>query len=262
MDNPIRRTRVFAACLLLILALPAVAPVRAADVVTYLGIEGMLGAGSAGNYPLDAEFSWISHRFPDNAQAHIWTLAPGSDGGIIINTPQPGKGQITAPRAMYNINSWLFSINTGIQSNPLAEVLDFSNMRLYWGGDVYDFGFGTTTSGLIPHVAGPDDVLAANGWWLEATSGKYHLIFRGNGQCAGCVLTVHLVGQMTSAVLGDVSPAGAPDGQINAADLLRLMRFVEVLEVPSEQDALVADFNGDSVLDVRDVLALSQELGY
>ena len=99
-------------------------------------------------------------------------------------------------------------------------------------------------------------------WWLDAAAAKYHLVFRGDGQCVGCVLTVHLVGQMTSAVLGDVAPAGAPDGQINAADLLRLMRFVEVLEVPAGQEVLAADINGDSVLDVRDVLALSQELGY
>lgn len=62
--------------------------------------------------------------------------------------------------------------------------------------------------------------------------------------------------------LGDIAPAGMPDGQINVADLARLMRFVELLEVPVGQDALAADINGDGVINMKDVLALSQLLGY
>lgn len=257
MRIPTRLSYAFVIALLLVGAMP----VQAATVVTFLGINGMLGPGSAGNYPLDANFSWISHRFPGNTSAHIWTLAPGSDGGVIMNAAQPGQGRITAPRPMYNVTSWLFSTGSGIRFNPQTEVMDFTRMRLAWGEDIYDFGFGATRSGLVPHIAGPQAAQNANGWWLD-TQGKYHLIFRGDGQCVGCELTVHLTGQMTTAVLGDLAPKGALDGRVNVAYLMRLMRFVVALEVPSGQDVVSGDINGDSVLDARDALALGAMLGY
>jgi hypothetical protein len=239
----------------------AAPPVRAAEIVSFLAIEGTGGPGDAGEYPLDADFSWTSHRFPGNTSAHIWTLAPGSDGGIAMNTAQPGRGQITAKRAMYNLNSWLFSTGSGIQYQSQTAVLDFTNLRLAWGEDIYDFGFGTTTSGLVPRVVGAGEVASANGWWLDS-AGKYHLILRGEGQCVGCELTVHLTGQRTAVVVGDIAPAGMPDGQLNVADLMRLMRFVIALETPVGQELVSADINGDGVLDVRDVLAFATMLGY
>lgn len=66
--------------------------------IAFLGIDGMLGPGDAGAYPPDAEFSWISHRYPGNVDAHIWTLVPGSDGGVTVGSAQAGRGEITAPR--------------------------------------------------------------------------------------------------------------------------------------------------------------------
>lgn len=70
-------------------------PAQAAA-ITFLGIDGMLGSGDAGNYPVDAEFSWISHRYPGSTSAHIWTLAPGSNGGVIVGSAQ--SGQDRSPR--------------------------------------------------------------------------------------------------------------------------------------------------------------------
>lgn len=260
-SDPSRRLskRIVGACLMTMLVIAA--PARAAMLVTFLGIDGQLGPGAAGNYPLDAEFSWISHHFPGNTVAHIWTLAPGSDGGIIIHAAQPGQGQITAPRNMYNVTSWLFSVDTGVVFDHSTEMLDVSNLRLFWGVDVYDFGFGSTRSGQVPHIAGPQDAQAANGWWQDA-QGKYHLVFRGDGQCEGCELTVHLTGLAAISLLGDLAPKDAPDGQINIADLLQLMRFVTMQDTPSGQAELVADINGDSVVDVRDALAMGVILGY
>lgn len=66
----------------------------------------------------------------------------------------------------------------------------------------------------------------------------------------------------TGYVVGDLAPAGMPDGQINVADLARLTRFVLQLEVPAGQDAVSADINGDGVLNLGDVLALMRMLGY
>jgi hypothetical protein len=55
---------------------------------------------------------------------------------------------------------------------------------------------------------------------------------------------------------GDVAPYGSPDGAINVADLLMLTRFVEGLVAPSAGDLVLGDMNGDSVLDIRDMLLL------
>ncbi len=61
---------------------------------------------------------------------------------------------------------------------------------------------------------------------------------------------------------GDLTPSTAPDGQINVSDLMMLMRFVEQLQVPTARDLILGDMNGDSVLDIRDVLLLRRQLGY
>lgn len=61
---------------------------------------------------------------------------------------------------------------------------------------------------------------------------------------------------------GDLAPAGSPDGRIDAADLMRLMRFIAAIESPAGQDAQSADINGDAVIDLRDAQALAELLGY
>jgi hypothetical protein len=43
---------------------------------------------------------------------------------------------------------------------------------------------------------------------------------------------------------------------------MMLMRFVEQLQVPSAQDLVLGDMNGDGVLNIRDVLLLRRQLGY
>lgn len=112
------------------------APAPAAT-VTFLGIEGELGAGGAGNYPLDAEFSWISHRFPGSTTAHIWTLAPGSDGGMRVGAAQPGAGEITLARAMCTVVLAVFgrwrptvrSARRGLRSEHGQVVLGRHDLR-------------------------------------------------------------------------------------------------------------------------------------
>lgn len=171
-----------------------IAPGKASS-VTLLGIDGMLGPGGAGAYPLDADFSWISHRYPGSVEAHIWTLAPGSDGGVVVGVAQSGHGEITAARAMYNLSSWLFSVGDGVRYDQLTNSFDMANLRLNWGGTIYDFGFAGGVTSQVGMVSDAEAVVGANGWWLDQT-GDYHLVFRGDGQCEGCELTVHLTGQM------------------------------------------------------------------
>jgi hypothetical protein len=61
---------------------------------------------------------------------------------------------------------------------------------------------------------------------------------------------------------GDLAPKNAPDGVINAADLMMLVRFVEGLDAPTARDLILGDMNRDGVLDIRDVLLLRRQLGY
>lgn len=67
---------------------------------------------------------------------------------------------------------------------------------------------------------------------------------------------------LSSGLAGDLAPAGAPDGVLNAADMLRLMRFIAGLETPTAQEVGRADLNGDGLLDVRDALEMGRLLGY
>jgi len=67
---------------------------------------------------------------------------------------------------------------------------------------------------------------------------------------------------LSSSLQGDLAPVGAPDGLLNVADLLRLMRFIRGHEQPTAQELTRADMNSDGLLDVRDTLALSRLLGY
>ena len=61
---------------------------------------------------------------------------------------------------------------------------------------------------------------------------------------------------------GDIAPRGAPNGQVDLADLLILSRFVAGLDVPSDREKALADMNGVGVLDTRDMLLLRQQLGF
>ncbi len=61
---------------------------------------------------------------------------------------------------------------------------------------------------------------------------------------------------------GDLAPKGQPDGVVNVADVLILTRLIGQLDAPSPQESALGDINNDSVLDVRDILLLRQQLGY
>ncbi len=61
---------------------------------------------------------------------------------------------------------------------------------------------------------------------------------------------------------GDLAPRGAPDGQVNVADLLRLTCLVLGQDAPTAQEQILGDMNSDGVLDIRDLLILRRRLGF
>lgn len=181
---------IFLACL-------ASASAHAANISAFT-VNGYLGPGDAISYPVDAPFSWISHLYPDNTGPHSWTQDAGTDGGIIFGHLQPSKGEITAVRPMYNLNSWLFSVGSGLSISPADNSVNFQNLQMNWGGTILDLGNAPGINPIIPLVA---DITALsgteNGWqWL--TDGSYQLLYHSIGLCDGCQLTVHLTGQVVS----------------------------------------------------------------
>ncbi|MHB8623519.1 MAG: hypothetical protein ACYC9J_14330 [Sulfuricaulis sp.] len=168
---------------------------QAANIAS-LTVEGYLGPGTNGSYPVDATYSWISNLYPGSTVADSWTQAPGTDGGIIIGQAQPNAGEINAPRPMFNENSWLYSVGNGVTVNPADNSVDFQNLQMYWGGSILDLGAAPGTNPIIPLVA---DIKALsgteNGWqWLSDNS--YQLIYHSVGICADCQLTIHLYGNV------------------------------------------------------------------
>lgn len=83
----------------------------------------------------------------------------------------------------------------------------------------------------------------------------------GDGLHDGDEIFVHGTSPVSSDK-GDVAPTSGADGQINSADVMRLMRFVEGLSAPTPTDMILGDMNGDGTLDIRDVLLLRRQVGY
>ena len=178
--------------LLALTVLGAVSGVHASD-LSVLTIDGVVGPGDAGHYPADAAFSWIDHHFPDNSVSHIWELAAGTDGGILLGQGQPGRGELTEVRPMYNLNSWLYTVGDGITLNP-DNSLDFANLRMNWGGSLFDLGNAPGFAPLVPLVADITQLTGNDNGYAIYADHTYDLIYHSAGQCDGCVLTIHFHG--------------------------------------------------------------------
>jgi hypothetical protein len=178
-----------------LLALAAICGVSAshASDINFLSIEGVTGPGDVGAYPADAGFSWSAHRYPDATVSHIWQLAPGSDGGIVLGQAQSGRGAITEVRPMYNINSWLYSVGGGVTFNA-NSALDFSTMHLKWGDADLQFGVSPGFDSLIPLVSDITALTGTENGYVVYGDGKYDLIYHDAGLCDGCEITLHLHG--------------------------------------------------------------------
>jgi len=58
--------------------------------------------------------------------------------------------------------------------------------------------------------------------------------------------------------VGDVGPRGSPDNQLNAADLVVMLRLVTGAITPATLEQILADINNDDLIDVADLLLLQQ----
>lgn len=161
--------------------------------INILIIEGGLGPGIVGSYSLNSMFSWIEHRYPGSTSGHSWTLAPGTDGGILLGQSQPNQAEITANRPMYNTPSWLYSVGNGISINE-DESLDFQNLRLFWGEMILNPGTAPGYNTTIPRLTDASQLSATSNGWVLETDETYNLIFHTAGLCEGCELTIHLYG--------------------------------------------------------------------
>lgn len=59
---------------------------------------------------------------------------------------------------------------------------------------------------------------------------------------------------------GDIAPRSAPDGLLNIADMLVLMRYATGLQTPDARASALGDIDKNGVLELRDVLALRRML--
>jgi subtilisin family serine protease len=62
----------------------------------------------------------------------------------------------------------------------------------------------------------------------------------------------------TVSNLGDVGPRGSPDNQLNAADMVVLLRLVTGTISPTALESILADVNKDDAINVADLLLLQQ----
>lgn len=64
----------------------------------------------------------------------------------------------------------------------------------------------------------------------------------------------------TASNVGDLAPLGKPDNDINIGDLLIMARMMSGAITPAPIEAVLADVNGDGLLDMADLLFLQQQL--
>lgn len=164
--------------------------------ITALTVDGYLGPGTAGSYPISATYSWISNLYPGNTVPHSWTQAPGTGGGILIGQAQPNSGEVTAVRPMYNQSAWLYSVGNGVTMNPVDDSLNFQNLRMSWGGTILDLGNAPGTNPVIPLVADISTLSGTDNGWQWLSDNSYQLLYHSAGLCDGCQLTIHLYGSV------------------------------------------------------------------
>jgi hypothetical protein len=62
----------------------------------------------------------------------------------------------------------------------------------------------------------------------------------------------------TQSNIGDIAPLGSPDGQINAGDLVVMIRLVTGFELPTALELVLADIKDDGQIDTADMLLLQK----
>jgi hypothetical protein len=204
------------------------------------------------SWPVDSEYSWLSHRFPAATSWHSWRLHPGTDGGILFGSAQP-TGTLTAQFLMFNVPTTIYSTGNGVTIDA-NETLNFDNLRRLHGNTIYDLGSGAGADPTIPLV--PDITLlppGENGWQINPDD-TYHVIYNTTGNCPGCEMLLHFHGTLLPVTAnGDING----DGNVNVADILLAERHVfESAPLTAGQIArgdLAPAGNGDGVLTVADI---------
>jgi hypothetical protein len=65
---------------------------------------------------------------------------------------------------------------------------------------------------------------------------------------------------LTTNLIGDIAPRGAPDYLLDAGDLVVLTRLVTGVIIPTALESALGDINGDYLINAADLLMLQQML--
>ena len=164
-----------------------------AQTISYLTVVGDDSLpGIVGEYAYDSDFSWMSHRFPDNTTRFSWTLGPGAEGGATIGSGQQ-PGQMTDFRLMFNQETSIYADGSGLQIGD-HQVIDMSSLRMWQSGNIYDLGSGSGFDTLVPLVIDINSLSGYQNGWSMNSDGTYDLIYNTRGTCTGCDLRIHLTG--------------------------------------------------------------------
>jgi hypothetical protein len=225
-----------------------------------LGLIGVPDNAGPWSWPVDSEFSWISHRFPAATIWHSWRLHPGFDGGILFESEQPPEF-LTSRFLMFNIPTTIFSAGNGL---TLAgnEDIDMRNLRKKSGQTINDLGSGGGINPIVPLVQDVTTLAAGENGWQLNVDGTYHLVYNTAGNCSGCEMVLHFYGSALPVIAdGDING----DGNVTIADVLLAERHsFGMTQLTSGQIArgdLAPPDQGDGILSIADIYRLIRLVG-
>jgi len=226
--------------------------ITVADHYAGLDITGVPANAGPWSWPVDSEYSWLSHRFPSATVWHSWRLHPGTDDGILFGSAQPPE-TLTSEFLMFNVPTAIYSTGNGVTLDEY-ETVNFDSLHRLHGNTDYDLGSNSGANPNIPLVSDITQLQPGENGWQSNPDCTYHLIYNTAGNCAGCEMMIHFYGMLLPVTAnGDINA----DGNVNVADILLAERNVyesaPLTACQIGRGDLHPAGNGEGVLTIADI---------
>jgi len=187
-------------------------------------------------------------------------IAPSNSAGTVTVSISDSSGTLNLPNAFTYVAPPP-QVNSITPSSGLAA----GGSNVIISGSAFQAGLGVTIGGQSLNTPVFIDNNTVSGSVPALPLGTADIIITNpDGQSATFPAGFNVVSQLPqiSNIAGDVAPYGAPDGVLNAGDLVILQQFVAGLRTPTTEERLIADVaplnSPDGALNAGDTVVLTR----